>query len=113
MGEVEIEVPFPADPECLLTWEDDWPADAVGYITFIDPKQDDWWPGTRRTSIPVTRRAGGYGAGEHPTHNLVWEFRDVEPGIITTHPSIHALGRWHSPNPTRWRVVEHLSDEAN
>ena len=109
------EVAFPGDVECELTWGSDgelaggaWPDDATGWITFVDPKSVV--AGTpHRTSIPVTRRKGEY-HGNHPTLGNVWEFEVSNGGkTLTTKPSIHAVGRWHSPNPTVWRLVERLS----
>lgn len=99
------EVPFPADPECLLEWGSDWPEDAVGHITFVCPS------GKHRNSIPITRKLNGWD-GDHPTYGNVWEFRYDGPQGIATHPSIDAICccHWHSPNPTRWRLVERLAD---
>lgn len=102
----DVEVPFPDDPECLLTWEDGWPDDATGWITFVDPKPNAWgrW---HRTSIPVTK---GPTRGDHPTLGNVWHFDLPEPGVLVTSPSIHAVGCWHTPNPTRWRLVDNLTE---
>lgn len=93
------EVPFPADPECLLTWVNDH-----GWITFMDPEHNV------RTSLPVTL---GPSAG-----SVRW--RD-EGRVLVTSPSIHVPDSY--PSVEDWRpglpiwhadleVVERLADET-
>lgn len=103
-----IEVPFPPDPECILTWEDSWPEDAIGWITFVSPCTG--FRGLHRTSLPVTRKPGGYEEHDGKSVGPVWEFRR-DGDVISTHPSIEAVCcncHWHSPNPVFWRLVDDL-----
>lgn len=114
MSEQYQEVPWPDDPECMLDWDNAWDAGAVGYITFISPCQG--WRGQHRTSLPVTRHPGGYNKDSERFPGNVWEWRQSDPGYITTHPSIEAWCcgcHWHSGNPVQWRVVERLGDEED
>jgi hypothetical protein len=98
------EVPFPTDPECLLTPRgSDWPDDAVGWIIFIDPKH------RIRSSLPVSLAP----SHERPELGPVWQIEFPELGVAVTRPSVHSVGDWHSPNPTRWRIVDRLPDESS
>jgi hypothetical protein len=78
----------------------------VGWLTFIDPKQQV------RTSLPVTlgpsfeRRFGGRSIP-------VWHI-EIGDGWAETSPSIHVPGEYHSPGVVRWRLVpnDRLETEA-
>jgi hypothetical protein len=102
----DVEVPFPQPMDALLTP----PADRspgshdIGWLTFIDPKDG------HRTSLPVMLDLA-HGC-DHLAGKPVWHIDiDDDAGTAITSPSVHAVGKWHTPAMCRWRVVDRLTDE--
>lgn len=62
-------------------------------------------PDGERAAVPISP-AGGQQAG----NGLPWACQDNGDGTVTVSPSIHAIGRWHSPNPAVFRLVDELVD---
>lgn len=93
------EVPwFAGPPDATLAWSE---PGVLGHLHFVDPNGE-------RTAIPVTegsqtRFQTDDGTGGSP----IWHV-DVAGDSVTVSPSIHYVGRWHSPNPVRFRLVDSL-----
>lgn len=102
MRHEDAEVPFPQPMDALLDDPRPHGPDAVGWLTFIDPKI------SQRASVPVTvgptRDVPGLGA--------VWHIDiSTEDRSARTSPSIHWPDAWHTPSPCLWRIVDRLADE--
>lgn len=98
------EVPFPQPMDALLSGPDD-DQEAVGWLTFLDPKAD------HRTSLPVSTGPSRDVTLSDGSSLTVWHIEIHHDGTATTEPSVHLPGGWHSPYTTRWRIVERLADE--
>lgn len=98
------EVPFPQPMDALLSGPDD-DEDAVGWLTFIDPKD-----GTR-TSLPVSTGPSRDVKLDDGSTLIVWHIDVHDDGTATTEPSVHLPGIWHSPYRTEWRIVDQLADD--
>lgn len=87
-------VDWPESMVGVLTMPED--KEAVGWITFIDPKQKV------RTSLPVSLGP----SRAHEVVGNVWHLDVLDEHTVMTFPSIHVPDEYHSPVQVTWRVVE-------
>lgn len=88
------EVPWPKGlVEAKLEWPDGEP---TGYLHFFGPDGE-------RAAVAVTRGPDGNDGSRN-----IWHVED-DGTIATVTPSIHYVGKWHSPKPVRFRLVDELA----
>jgi hypothetical protein len=96
----ETETPwFTEPPRATLNWTD---RPKLGHIKFVDPNGDlAVFHVTENDTYDLTTEP----PGKHVTH--VWHV-EVNGDIATVSPSVHFVGRWHSPNPVQFKIVGEL-----
>lgn len=89
----EGEVPwFTTPPEAWLAWSEQ---DVLGHLWFLDPNGE-------RAIVPVTK---GQTQGPPEQSFNIWHI-EIEGNLATVSPSIHYIGKWHSPNPVQFVLVD-------
>lgn len=91
---------FSEPPEAMVKWSK---PEELGHLHFIDPNGE-------RAVVPVT--TGPTRGPESGSEMIVWhvDMTGAIGDIITVSPSIHFVGKWHSPNPVQFKLVEELSN---
>jgi hypothetical protein len=96
----QTEVPwFTSPPEATLNWTD---RPKLGHIKFRDPNGEIavFHVTEGETYDLHTKPPGKY-------RTPVWHI-EVNGDIATVSPSVHFVGRWHSPNPVQFKLVEEV-----
>jgi hypothetical protein len=84
------EVPwFTEPPLATLTWG----KDGLGHLRFVDPKGD-------KAVVLVTKDRPFSDENKH-----VWHIH-IAGSRATVSPSIHFIGRWHTPNPAIFLLAQ-------
>lgn len=83
---------FSSPPNAMLKGDNE-----IKYLHFIDPRGD-------RAVIPVT--SGSSDEASSSSRN-VWHF-EMQDQTVTVSPSIYFIGKWHSPNPVTFILVDEL-----
>ena len=86
------EVPwFGEPPDAALYWSSEY----LGHLHFIDPQG-------KKAVVPVTKSSAC-----HDERMSIWHI-DVDGDIATVSPSVHYIGRWHTPNPVQFKLVSSI-----
>lgn len=91
-------------PGKLINARLSWTLGDLGELRFIGPDG-------RLVMIPVTTGesyAKSSDSGSSPVWHIETEADPETPGLViaVVKPSIHYVGKWHSPNPARFRLIE-------
>ena len=92
---------FTSPPDATLAWTD---RPRLGHLMFIDPNG-------KLAAVPVTLERTADAIRGEQYSIPVWHIDVDDQGrTAVVSPSIHFVGRWHSPNPVHFRLVDELSD---
>lgn len=82
-----------------------WPVERapLGELWFIDPNGE-------RAVIHVDTKATDEGYQDSRIKQNVWRITELDDGTVRVSPSIHYIGRFHSPRPVRFRLVASKDD---
>lgn len=87
---------YTSPPDAWIHWDEEA---TIGFLYFKSPKDGS------NECVPVT--TGDAQGRSEQRHSPVWH---IEPmmygGIATVSPSIHGIGRFHSPNPVQFRITK-------
>lgn len=90
---------FSEPPEATLRWS---VADEIGHLKFIDPNGEV-------AIIPVTRgETHVRRSSDDRPGSPIWHI-ETQDDVATVSPSVHFIGKWHSPNPVQFKLMEELS----